>query len=149
MKEWVTAVSIIAIVISLSDFILPNGKTQKTVRCVFGFCCILIMSYPIVKLANGKFQFQNLESEYEYQQSYLDFIANQLEDEIAKNCNKLLQKNDISATKIEVFVDSNQSVASAITIYGITEEKKDTVRTLICETYSIREENVYFEDYTE
>ncbi len=147
MKEWITSVSIIAIVISLSDFILPNGKMQKTLRCIFGFCCILVMSFPILKLVKGEFSLQNFECEYSYQESYLEFINNQIESEIESELTDLLTQNNIMVNQIEITLPQGGITPSTVTLFGVLETDQKNVRDLIVEKFLLKEESVYFEDF--
>ena len=147
MKEWITSVSIIAIVISLSDFILPNGKTQKTLRCIFGFCCIIVMSLPMMKLVKGEFSLQNFESAYSYQENYLEFINDQIESEMESELCDLFVQNNISVNQVEVTLQQGKFSPSTVTLFGVLGDDRQAARELIVQKFLLKEESIYFEEY--
>ena len=121
MKTWVSGLIISSFVFTVLALLLPNGKTLKSVKTTFGLIFIVLVFTPIVQLKDFDFNVKEFLFDYtpEIQVNYIDFIYQEKEKSLEKNCKLLLEDLGVFNADINLIYktnDENQFVIDYVEI---------------------------------
>ncbi len=153
--KYLATVASIALITTVSQMILPDGKMKKTVKVVFQLILIVSLITPL--LGN------NVDFDLSFEKTEIavdDMAVNQISEErskvIAEKCEKALEKEGIAGVKVSIFRnndDRNFVIKKVIVNFDdlrITAENEHiniTRKTvnLLCDLLSLNEEVIVIE----
>ena len=146
---WGLTVLGLAIVTTVAEMLLPQGKTRKVIRSVFATVAVLVIITPIPKLLKSgvdfDFDYENIETD----DKYMEYISGIKRDLVLDTAYKYLKEKGLAGVcKLDVQLDgwSVKSVTVEFLKTGITENgahiNKSEIIGLIADYFGIGEEAV-------
>ncbi|MDP4120046.1 MAG: stage III sporulation protein AF [Bacillota bacterium] len=110
--SWASAICIASIICAISEFLIPKGSMDKTLRFVFGAFMLCAIVMPLQSTISGiKINVDNIIPQSSECNSAKDTLKQQTistaDDNVEKLCEQSLKENKISFNKITVFMDTN------------------------------------------
>ena len=139
---WGLTVLGLAIVTTVAEMLLPQGKTRKVIRSVFATVAVLVIITPIPKLLKSGVDFETDDK-------YMEYISGIKRDLVLDTAYKYLKEKGLDGVcKLDVQLDgwSVKSVTVEFLKTGITENgahiNKSEIIGLIADYFGIGEEAV-------
>lgn len=113
MKEWIISVISVVFIVTISSFIVPEGKIGNHIKGVFSFLLVFVIIKPIISIKNNDLTFQNTPSEnvinIQVDTNYLEYIYHKKSENLQDDCNKILESLGIknAIVNLEYDVDEN------------------------------------------
>lgn len=130
INEWVMTLCACAVVLSLSEVLLPDGAVKKTAYLVLSLIAVSCLASPLGCL--GEFTLDLDLTSYEQPSPYTDWLLRPTEREFAENVAALI-KNELSAIGVNA---SEISVSTVINDDGSVSIEK--AKIMVDERYSDR-----------
>jgi len=114
MKNWILSIGAVIILTSILTLILPNSKLGKNIKSIFSLMIVLIILQPIVKLKDGRMNFDKINTEQAIilQDDFIHYIAEQKITNYEHKCQNFLIEKGINnaKTSIDYIVNTNGQV---------------------------------------
>ncbi|MCM1367437.1 MAG: stage III sporulation protein AF [Roseburia sp.] len=112
---WGLAILGLAVISTVAEILLPQGKTRKVIRSVFASVAVLVIVTPIPSLVKNGFRF-DFDAEVQPDTAYLEYIEESKKNMLAEAAYKYLEANGYSCDgiKIEVELSGDYGVNSAV-----------------------------------
>ena len=145
---WGLTILGIAMVSTVAEMLLPQGKTRKVVRSVFATVAALTVITPLPMLIKNGINFDFTSDAVHTDGSYIDYVGSVKEKLVAESLHEHLKANGYDV-EVEVKLDGAWNAVSATINFeglGITENighinKKEVIK-LVAEFLNIGEEAV-------
>ena len=113
MKEWIVSVVAVVFIVSISSYIVPEGKIGSYIKGIFAFLLIFVIIKPIFSINNNDFNLQSLtasSANIEVQTDYLDYVYYKKYQNLATDCIKSLRQIGVENASIDIkyFIDGNK-----------------------------------------
>lgn len=148
---WGLTILGLAIISTVAEMLLPQGKTRKVVRSVFATVAVLVIVTPIPNLLKNGFNF-DFDGQYVQPDSaYIGYIEEAKKKMIVNSAYEYLKNNGYSCDGIEISVELNGDfgVKSAVVEFsqsGIYENaehiNKSEIIGLIADYFGIGKEAI-------
>lgn len=123
LTNWAGAVCATAVICALSEMLIPEGSTAKTVKLVLGLFLIVSVLIPIVNiLRHGTFDMKNLsipQNKTDIVQKADNLSMTYGKSIVQKLISDCLDEKDIKYEKIDVSMDSSDGKSIDIIRAGI------------------------------
>ncbi len=153
--KYLATVASVALITTVSQMILPDGKMKKTVKVVFQLILIVSLITPL--LGNDvEFDLSFNKTEIAVDDVAINQINEKRSEVIAENCEKALEKEGILGVKVSILKDNDEdsfTIEKVIVNFDdlrITAENEHiniTRKTvnLLCDLLSLSEEVIVIE----
>lgn len=113
MKEWIVSVVAVVFIVSISSYIVPEGKIGSYIKGIFAFLLIFVIIKPILSINNNDFNLQSLTASganIEVQTDYLDYVYYKKYQNLATDCIKSLRQIGVENASVDIkyFIDENK-----------------------------------------
>lgn len=146
---WGLTVLGLAIVTTVAEMLLPQGKTRKVIRSVFATVAVLVIITPVPKLLKSGISFDFDSDNIATDDKYIDYISGIKQDVVIDSAYKYLKENGYDGVcELSVELDgwSVKSVTVEFKKTGITENgvhiNKSEIIGLIADYFGVGEEAV-------
>ena len=104
MKAWIISISAITILTSIFSLILPESRIGKLIKSIFSILVVFVVISPISNIKNQEVSFDKFvnSSEINFQQNYLDFIADKKTIELENECKKFIEKMGVNNVFVNI-----------------------------------------------
>lgn len=104
LSTWVLSVAGMCLLSVAIDLIMPDGKTNKSIKSVFSYAIVLVVILPLPKLLKNNFNLDDVFSEYEFeiQDSYIYNVNQAKLDQWTKDINDDLNSRGIYGAVISI-----------------------------------------------
>lgn len=148
MQTWILSVSAMILLTSVADILLPEGKTNKTVRCVMSFACLFVLVAPLQKFANGQLNPGDFFSDggYEVQETFLDYAFSEKISALESDAERKIAEAGLSADRVEIFADNVDEIPAVrgAEVYGAGEGEAKQIEKLLSEYLNIGQGEIIF-----
>lgn len=146
---WGLTVLGLAVVSTIAEMLLPQGKTRKVIRSVFATVTVLTVITPIPLIKNHGFNFDFSSDVVQTDGEYIEYVDGARRELIASAGEQYLKSVGYDGVDVEVETDDGWNVISArinLSGLGITENgehiNKSEIIGLIADYFGIGEEAV-------
>ncbi len=106
-SQFAIKLSSLAIIITVSKMMLPEGKMKKTVNVVFSLLIILVLVTPILNLKNVEIEKPQIDvSVIQTDEEFLIYVLNLRVEQLEKIGESALNETGIDKAKVTVFYEN-------------------------------------------
>lgn len=118
---WGLTILGLAVIATVAEILLPQGKTRKVIRSVFAAAAALVIVTPVPRLIKNGFKF-DFDAEVQPDTSYLEYIEKTKKEMLADSAYKYLEANGhpCDGIKITLELSGEYSVKSAVVEFSRT-----------------------------
>lgn len=145
---WGLTILGLAVVTTVAEMLLPQGKTRNVIRSVAATIAVLVIVTPLPGLFKNGLDFDFSDGSVEIDENYLDYIEQKKCETVSEAAQKYLEQNGYSGIRISVELDGFR-VKSAVANFvdsGITGDgahiNKSEIKRLLAEYFGIDKEAV-------
>lgn len=158
ISSWILSILGVILLSILVDIILPDGKSSKFIKGVFGYLIIIVILVPIFKFITKKeFNFDDIfkSSPVNVQPDFIASVRRQylttLENEIKNKCEEEGLKNIKIGIEADVFAENMTIIQISVDVQNIVIDKnsshkdiKTTITNIILKNINIEKELIVF-----
>ena len=153
MQTWILSVSAMILLASVADIMLPEGRTNKIVRCVMSFACLFVLVAPLQKIAGGEFSFGDIFSNgsCEVQDTFLEYTFGEKVSALERDCEKMLSERDLRADRVTLYAENDDQIPAVYRaeVFGADGAQADAVANAVAEYFNINRTEVTVHGRTE
>ena len=112
MKEWIISVVSVVFIVSISSYIVPEGKIGDYIKGIFSFLLIFVIVKPLFSVNDNNFTLKSLtvnSANIEVQTNYLDYVYDKKYQNLLTNCINSLEQLGIKNTSIDIKYTINEN----------------------------------------
>lgn len=138
----------LAVISTVSEMLLPQGKTRNVIRSVMATVATLAMVTPLPQIFNNGFDFDFSDGYVTLDKSYIEYVEKSNARVAEDGANEYLRQQGYSGIKVFVVLDGYKvkSVTAKVDDFGITQNgehiNKSEITALIAEYFGIDREAI-------
>lgn len=157
LSSWVLSITGICLLSVIIDLIVPDGKTNSSIKNVFSYAIVLVVILPLPKLLKNDFNLNNAfsECEFEIQDSYIYNVNQAKLDQWTENISLDLNQKGIYGVVVSIsaniFETNMQVNAVYVDLYNVVISEnlkniniKTEVASVVLKYINIDKEKVIF-----
>lgn len=109
MTDYLLGIVGIIFLITIAEIILPEGKIGHYLKSIFAIIVLLVVIEPVSKIRFNGLTFMFEESEIEYQENYLNFIAETKIKVLNQEFTKYIYDKGIDQVDLEIIYEFNDN----------------------------------------
>ena len=112
MKEWIISVVSVVFIVSISSYIVPEGKIGDYIKGIFSFLLIFVIVKPLFSVNDNDFTLKSLtvnSANIEVQTNYLDYVYDKKYQNLLTDCINSLEQLGIKNTSIDIKYTINEN----------------------------------------
>lgn len=110
--SWLLSIVGITLIGALVDIILPEGSTQKYIKCIFSIFVVFVMIYPVVNINIDKIDFNKFiynNSSIELNQEYINNYHKSYKKSLEKLTENQLDSKGYKNTIVEIYYNMSSN----------------------------------------